>query len=154
MHVTGDIACPPIEIPKWSHVEGIPAATDQRGRAIIVIDKLELSAMECEMTQKLGVAWLFHDLEGQETHRRYLRHSLLKNQAIAENTFSRRTDECALASRRKRTRQSHLVKPIIRGGVDRRKRDNVVPHLVGRSIDASAVLDDMPSILPHFTFRS
>src|SRR5436853_5800402 len=55
MHVTGDIACPPIEIPKWSHVQGIPAATDQCGRAIIVIDKLELSAMQCEMTQKLGL---------------------------------------------------------------------------------------------------
>src|SRR5437773_7917381 len=76
MHVTGDIACPPIEIPKWSHVQGIPAATDQCGRAIIVIDKLELSAKQCEMTQKLGVAWLFPDLESQETHRRYLRDSL------------------------------------------------------------------------------
>src|SRR5437016_13886375 len=135
MHVAGDVTRPPIKVPKRPHVQGVPTATDQCGRATIVIDKLELSAMQCEMTQKLGVAWLFHDLEGQETHRRYLRDSLLKNQAIAENTFSRRTDECALASRRKRTRQSHFVKPIISGGVDRGKRDNVVPHLVGRSLD-------------------
>src|SRR5207248_6115605 len=142
MHVTGDIACPPIEIPKWSHVQGIPAATDQCGGAIIVIDKLELSAMQCEMTQKLGVAWLFHDLEGQETHRRYLRDSLLKNQAIAENTFSRCTDECALASRRKRTRQAYCVQPVVRSGVDRRKENNVVTHCDGRSIDEKAILDN------------
>src|SRR6266550_2413042 len=118
MYVTGDIACPPIEIPKWSHVQGIPAATDQCGRAIIVIDKLELSAMQCEMTQKLGVTRLFDDLEGGETRWRYLRNSFLKNQAIAENTFSRRTDECALASRRKRTRQAYCVQPVVRGSVD------------------------------------
>src|SRR6266550_7319254 len=135
MHVTGDVTRPPIKVPKRPHVQGVPTATDQCSRAIIVFDKLELSAMQCEMAQKLGIVRLFRDLEGQETHRRYLRDSLLKNQAISENTFSRRTDECALASRRKRTRQSHFVKPIISGGIDTRKRDKIVPNLVGRSLD-------------------
>src|SRR5881394_2009828 len=99
MDVTSDIACPPIKIPKRSHAQDVPAATDQCGRAIIVIDKVELSAMQCEMSQKLRVAPLLYDLEGQETRWRYLRNSLLKNQAVGENTFSRRTDERPLASR-------------------------------------------------------
>src|SRR5437762_6755665 len=55
MDVTSDIACPPIKIPKRSHAQDVPAATDQCGRAIIVIDKVELSAMQREMSQKLGL---------------------------------------------------------------------------------------------------
>src|SRR5947207_6443459 len=153
MDVTGDIACPPIEIPKRAHVQRVPTATDQCSRAIIVIDKLELSAMQCEMAQKLGIVRLFHDLEGQETHRRYLRDSLLKNQAISENTFSRRAHERALARRRKWTWQSYLIKPVIRGGVDRRKGNNVVPHCGGRSIDEKAILDNALLILSQFPFR-
>src|SRR4029077_18464631 len=90
MHVTGNVTRPPIKVPKGPHVQSVPTATDQCGRAIIVIDKLELSAMHCEMAQKLGIVRLFHDLEGQETHRRYLGNSVLKNQAVGENTFSRR----------------------------------------------------------------
>src|SRR2546421_12854882 len=109
MHVTGDIACPPIEIPKRSHVEGVPTPADQCGRAIIVFDKLELSALQGEMSQKFGITRLFDDLEGQEAARRYLRNSLLKNQAVAENTFSSRADESTLAGRRERTGQAYRV---------------------------------------------
>src|SRR5437660_9451005 len=73
-----------------------------------------------------------------------------KNQAISENTFSRRAYERALARRRKWTWQSYLIKPVIRGGVDRRKRNNVVPHCGGRSIDEKAILDNALLILSQF----
>src|SRR5258708_6167180 len=113
MHVTGDVTRPPIKVPKRPHVQRVPTATDQCSRAIIVIDKLELSAMQCEMAQKLGIVRLFHDLEGQETHRSYLGNSLLKNQAISENTFSRRANERALARCPHRPRHPSLINPQI-----------------------------------------
>src|SRR4029077_9317230 len=102
---------------------------------------------------KLGIVGLLDDLEGQQTHRRYLRNSLLKNQSVAENTFSRRANERALAGRREWTRQSNLVKPIIRRGLDRRKRNNIVPHFGSGSIDKKTILDNAWLILPHFPFR-
>src|SRR5207302_2460436 len=153
MHVSGDVTRPPIKVPKRPHVQGVPTATDQCSRAIIVIDKLELSAMQCEMAQKLGIMRLFHDLEGQETPRSYLGNSLLKSQTISENTFSRRPHERPLARRRKWTWQSYLIKPVIRGGVDRRKGNNVGPHCGGRSIDEKAILDNALLILSQFPFR-
>jgi len=73
--------------------------------------------------------------------------------ATITNPFSGRADESALASRRERTGQAYLVKPVIRRGVHRGERNNVIPHLGGRSIDADAVLDNASLILPHFPFR-
>src|SRR5207248_10914086 len=105
MHVAGDVTRPPIKVPKRPHVQGVPTATDQCGRAIIVIDKLELSAMQCEMAQKLGIMRLFHDLEGQETHRSYLGNPLVKSQTISENTFSSVPHERPLARCRMWTSQ-------------------------------------------------
>lgn len=69
MHVTGDVTRPPIKVPKRPHVQGVPTTTDQCGRAIIVIDKLELSAMQCEMAQKLGIVRLFQDYAEQSPAR-------------------------------------------------------------------------------------
>src|SRR5438477_10945889 len=127
MHVAGDVTRPPIKVPKRPHVQGVPTATDQCGRAIIVIDKLELSAMQCEMAQKLGIMRLFHDLEGQETHRTYLGTSLLKTRTISENTSPRHPNKPPLPRLRKCTSKSNLIKPELRAGVDRRKRKKEFP---------------------------
>jgi hypothetical protein len=63
--MTGDVTRPPIKIPKRPQVQDVPTATDQCDRAIIVINKLELSAIQREMAQQLGIVGLFHDLKGR-----------------------------------------------------------------------------------------
>src|SRR5215472_10033435 len=150
--MTCNIPCPPIEVPIWSHVQAIPAATDEGRSAVVLADDLELSAMEGEMSQEFRVFRLFNDLESEQTFRHDLGNAFLKYQAITENTLSRRADELAGASRLRRSRQADPVQPVVRCGLDLWKRNHVFPYFGRRRVDVHTILDHTRLIVPHLAF--
>src|SRR6267378_257918 len=118
---------PPVEIPGGSNMKRIPRPTNERGCAIAIVSKFELSPVSVQVPEQLRVAGDLDDVEGQPGSRVQLGDRFSEDGSGAEPAFALCAHEVAGIDCLNRVREAGPKKPISWRFCYRPEREHVWP---------------------------